>query len=183
VVAFQYCVRQPCPPFKMAAVTKNRNYFSCQFLLYYNSKWTQILTAATWQWAQPNLLYFVIFYQNISNLYNRYKLVERKISQKNPEYMLIHSLISIFSNSSHLEWRVGLSDTILKRTHPGTIPARFSLIWFSGFRGEDLNVIWYQSMPTLHSPALHSKWLLLLKIEITLVVNFCFITIQNELKF
>jgi hypothetical protein len=47
--------------------------------------------------------------------------------------------ISIFSNSSHLQWRAGLSDTILK----GTIPARFGLIWFSGFRGEDLNVIFY----------------------------------------
>jgi hypothetical protein len=42
----------------------------------------------------------------------------------------------IFSNISHLEWRAGLSDTILK----GTIPARFGLIWFRGFRGEDLNV-------------------------------------------
>jgi hypothetical protein len=47
--------------------------------------------------------------------------------------------ISIFSNSSHLEWRAGLSDTFLKENHPGTIPARFGLIWFSGFRGEDLN--------------------------------------------
>jgi hypothetical protein len=47
--------------------------------------------------------------------------------------------ISIFSNSSHPEWRAGLSDTILKGTHPGTIPARFGLIWFSGFRGKDLN--------------------------------------------
>jgi hypothetical protein len=36
--------------------------------------------------------------------------------------------------------RAGLSDTILKGTHPGTIPASFGLIWFSGFRGEDLNV-------------------------------------------
>jgi hypothetical protein len=38
--------------------------------------------------------------------------------------------ISIFSNSSHLEWRVELSDTILKGTHPGTIPARlgFNLV-------------------------------------------------------
>jgi hypothetical protein len=45
--------------------------------------------------------------------------------------------ISIFSNSSHLEWRAELSDTILKGTHPGTIPARFGLIWFSGFRGEE----------------------------------------------
>jgi hypothetical protein len=58
--------------------------------------------------------------------------------------------ISIFSNSGHLEWRAGLSDTILKGTHPGTIPARFALIWFSGFRGEDLNVIFYQNMPNLH---------------------------------
>jgi hypothetical protein len=33
--------------------------------------------------------------------------------------------ISIFSNSGHLEWRAGLLDTILKGTHPGTIPARF----------------------------------------------------------
>jgi hypothetical protein len=57
--------------------------------------------------------------------------------------------ISIFRNSSHLEWRAGLSDTIMKGTHPGTIPARFGLIWFSGFRGEDLNVIFYQNMPNL----------------------------------
>ena len=53
--------------------------------------------------------------------------------------------ISIFSNSGHLEWRAGLSDTVLKGNHPGTIPARFGLIWFSGFRGEDLNV------PNLHN--------------------------------
>jgi hypothetical protein len=33
----------------------------------------------------------------------------------------------------------------LKGTHPGTTPARFGLIWFSGFRGEDLNVIFYQN--------------------------------------
>jgi hypothetical protein len=30
VVPFQYCVQQPRPPFKMAAVTKNRNFFRCQ---------------------------------------------------------------------------------------------------------------------------------------------------------
>jgi hypothetical protein len=49
--------------------------------------------------------------------------------------------ISIFSNSGHLEWRAGLMNTNLKGTHPGTIPDRFGLIWFSGFRGEDLNGI------------------------------------------
>ena len=48
---------------------------------------------------------------------------------------------SIFSNSSHLEWRAGLSDIILKGTHPWTIQTKFDLIWFSGFRREDLNVI------------------------------------------
>ena len=116
----------------------------------------------------------MIFYQTMSNLHNRYKSAERKISKKQPEHMLNYSLpcscssnlgtfwlkieqfwpfeeISIFSNSGHLEWRVGLSDTILKGTHPGTIPARFGLIWFSGFRGEDLNVIFYQNMPNLHN--------------------------------
>jgi hypothetical protein len=59
--------------------------------------------------------------------------------------------ISIFSNSSHLEWRAGLSETILKGTHPETTPARFGLIWFSGFIGEDLYVIFCQNMPNLHN--------------------------------
>jgi hypothetical protein len=110
----------------------------------------------------------------MSNLYNQYKSVERTNLQKNPEYVLIYSLscscssnlssfwfilkqqwtieeISIFSNSSHLEWRAGLSETIWKGTHPRTIPARFSVIWFSGFRGEDLNMNFYQNMPNLHN--------------------------------
>jgi hypothetical protein len=59
--------------------------------------------------------------------------------------------ISIFSNGGHLGYRTALTDTILKETHPGTIPAMFGLIWFSGFRGEDLNVILYQNMHNLHN--------------------------------
>jgi hypothetical protein len=42
--------------------------------------------------------------------------------------------ISIFSNSSHLEWRAELSDTILKGTQPGTIPARLGFLmnfWYN----------------------------------------------------
>jgi hypothetical protein len=42
-------------------------------------------------------------------------------------------------------------DTILKGTHPGTIPVRFGLTWFGSFRGEDFNVIFYQNMPNLHN--------------------------------
>jgi hypothetical protein len=118
------------------------------------------------RWEDSN----VIFYQNMPNLHNRSKSAERKISQKNPEYMLNYLLcscskhlssfwhklkqqwtieeISIFINSSQLEWRAELSDTILKGTHPGTIPARLGLIWFSSFRGEDLNVKVYDVLRT-----------------------------------
>jgi hypothetical protein len=59
--------------------------------------------------------------------------------------------IFIFSNGGHLGWRTGLSDTNLKETHLGTIPDRLDLIWFSGFREEDLNVIFYQNMSNLHN--------------------------------
>jgi hypothetical protein len=48
--------------------------------------------------------------------------------------------IYIFGNSSHLEWKSGLSDTISKGGHIRNIPTKFGLIWFRGFRGEDLNV-------------------------------------------
>ena len=34
----------------------------------------------------------VIFYQNMPNLHNLYKSAERKITQKNPNYMLNYSL-------------------------------------------------------------------------------------------
>ena len=66
------------------------------------------------------------------------------------EQFLPFEEISIFSNGGHLGYSTALMDTILKGTHPGTIPARFGLIWFSGFR-EDLNVIFYQNMPNLQS--------------------------------
>jgi hypothetical protein len=45
VVPLQNCVRQPRIPFKMAAVTKKRNFFNCYLLFYYKSKWAQILIA------------------------------------------------------------------------------------------------------------------------------------------
>jgi hypothetical protein len=37
---------------------------------------------------------------------------------------------------------------IFERAPLRTIPARFRLIWFSGFRGKDLNVIFYQNLPS-----------------------------------
>ena len=59
--------------------------------------------------------------------------------------------ISILINGGHLGYKTALTDTILKGINPGTIPARFGLIWFNGFRGEDLNVIFYQNMSNLHN--------------------------------
>jgi hypothetical protein len=85
---------------------------------------------------------------------------------------------SIFSNSSHLELRAGLSDTNLKGTHLGTIPARFGLIWFSGYIFLAWRSSWLEVGITgqnfgrgpskdhsSDSPALNSRWLLLLKID------------------
>jgi hypothetical protein len=57
--------------------------------------------------------------------------------KKGDEILIVHCCFSVSQ------------DTFLKGTHPGTIPARFGLICFSGFRGEDLNVIFYQNMPNL----------------------------------
>jgi hypothetical protein len=141
----------------------------------------------------------VIFYQNMPNLHNRYKSAERKISQKNPEYMINYSFpcscsknlssfrfiikqqwtieeISIFSNSSHLEWRAGLSDTILKGTHPRTIPARSGLIWFRGFRGEVLNVKVYdrQRRTPSDGKSSHGLWPGELKKEVTEIIDFLY---------
>jgi hypothetical protein len=38
----------------------------------------------------------------------------------------------------------------MKWDYPRTNPAKFGLIWFSGFREEDLNDF-YQNMPNLHN--------------------------------
>jgi hypothetical protein len=69
--------------------------------------------------------------------------------------------ISIFSNGGHLGWREGLLDTILKGTHQGTIPARFGLIWFSGFREEDFGGMvlgWPPSKIVSSDPDFQPRW-------------------------
>ena len=109
----------------------------------------------------------VIFYQNMPNLHNWYLSVERKNSQKNPEYMLNYSFpyscsknlrsfrfiikqqwtieeISIFSNSSHLEWRaehVG-HNFEMGPPHPNLVQR---------FQRKRLKCDLYQNMPNLHN--------------------------------
>ena len=36
--------------------------------------------------------------------------------------------------------------------------SQIGLIWFSGFREEDLNVIFYQNMPNLHNLYKSAEW-------------------------
>jgi hypothetical protein len=67
------------------------------------------------------------------------------------------------------------------------------LIWFSGFRRKDLNVIFYQNMPNLNNlyksaerkiPQINPKYMLnYSQIEISSIVHCCFSISQNELKF
>jgi hypothetical protein len=101
----------------------------------------------------------VIFYQNLPNLHNRYKSAERKISQKNPEYMLNYSLpCSCNENLSSIwlilkqQWTIKISSPLFSifslvailvgsRDHrtqfwKGAIQEPFHN-WPSGFWGED----------------------------------------------
>ena len=124
-----------------------------------------------WDWLSSfREDFFKISSPLFSNLHNRSKF---KVHKKSRKYILKRSSlglcssnlgtfwlkieqfwpfeeISIFSNGGYLGNRTALTDTILKGTHLGTIPARFGLIWFNGFRGEDLHVIFYRNMPNLH---------------------------------
>jgi hypothetical protein len=84
---------------------------------------------------------------------------------------------------------MGVLHTILKVGHPKIISTQISeqkiLMWFLSHNIPKRNKLAEkisQKNPEYMS-ALHSKWLLLLKIEIYLVVNFRFTTNQNELKF
>ena len=90
------------------------------------------------------------------DLINLYKSAERNISQKNPEYMLNYSFpcscsknVSSFRFIIKHQWTIEESSIFsnigsvghnLKGIHPRTIPARFGVIWFRGFREEDLNL-------------------------------------------
>ena len=60
-------------------------------------------------------------------------------------------IFSIFSNGGHVGWKADLSDIILKGDHPSTIPAKFGLIWHSGFTfKEDFYMSFGQNRPNLH---------------------------------
>jgi hypothetical protein len=58
-----------------------------------------------------------------------------KLNIKNKHYFVVTG-----SNDQVLTKYNEVQSKILKGTHPRIIPARFGLIRFRGFRGEDLNV-------------------------------------------
>jgi hypothetical protein len=59
--------------------------------------------------------------------------------------------ISIFSNGGHLGYRTALDGHNFERYRPRDHPCQVWFNLFSGFRGEDLNVIFFQNMPNLHN--------------------------------
>ena len=48
----------------------------------------------------------MIFYQNMSNLHNRYKSAERKISQKNPDYMYMGHSTELVKTGGGIKKRI-----------------------------------------------------------------------------
>ena len=108
------------------------------------------------------LIWFSSFRGDMHNLHNRYKSTERLtfelISIYSKAGMDIWRIMSFFSNYSHLEWRVELSNTSLKGIHTWAISARFGLIWFGGFRGEDLNVKVYHLDGHAMAKSSHGLW-------------------------
>jgi hypothetical protein len=133
VVPFLYCVRQPRPPFKKFAVAKNRNFFSYQFLLYYTSKWNQILTAATWQWVVYHTLWVFLwdFFSQFIPLRNirRKKITSKSVAQK-----------------FELKWSFGgpLSKLCATPHFLSTLNAKLKTRWAITGSWEPL-VLWFQS--------------------------------------
>jgi hypothetical protein len=66
------------------------------------------------------------------------------------------TLKKVFSNSSHLEWRSGLWDTILKGTHP----FKYVLIWFSKTYGWTDDKWWLKLTWSLASWAKKDFWII-----------------------
>jgi hypothetical protein len=46
---------------------------------------------------------------------------------------------------SSLTYILGFSVRFFQPVYSVTIPAKFAFIWYSGFRGKDLNMIFYQN--------------------------------------
>jgi hypothetical protein len=125
-------------------------------------------------------------YQNMPNLHIRYKSlagmvlgwVPFKIVSDEPT---LHSrwllLLKIeISSIVHCCFIINQNElkfncSYMKGTHPRTIPARFGLIWFRGYKGEDLNVKVYdvRRMPS-DGKSSHGLWPGELKRNMSLVI-------------
>jgi hypothetical protein len=130
------------PPFKMAAVTKDINFFNCPLLLKLSSNFNCSYI------ARSSLTYIPGFFCEIFLSADLYRLCTLgifwyKITIKSSPHKPLNQI------KPNLEGMV-----------PGWVP--FKIV--------------------SDSPALHSRWLLLLKIEISSIVQCCFSISLNELK-
>ena len=120
------------------------NKMNCELMLTYDTPaymFNVYKNQPSWQTGSRNLMVT----KTLPIIWGTYmKLVTKyQISAINSCWEKCAYMFNVYKNQ--------LRDTKLKGNHPGTIPARFGLIWFSGFRGEDLNAIFYQNMPNLHN--------------------------------
>jgi hypothetical protein len=128
-----------------------------------------------------NFELYVIFYQNMPNLHNRYISAERKISQKNTEYMLNYSLPCSCSHNLSSFWLTLKQQWTIKISSP-----LFSILSLAAIlvgSRDHWTQFWKGAIQESDSPALHSRWLLLLKIEISSNGQNCSILCQNVPKF
>ena len=132
---------------------KYRNFFDCLLLLYYKSKWPQLLTSATWQlrsvWYFPGFLWFcfsanlyrlnMIFYKHIFKLD---KLLKKKNQRKRVIYFknpiiprsVLHRWVQLYRNYCKYQnyWarrqsRTGRVEEVYQQVSVSSVNMTFSL--------------------------------------------------------
>jgi hypothetical protein len=132
----------------------------------------EIYSSKHWKKINPKLVWMVLR-DPLSNCGRRLSQIHVRW-QVSLKLEISLSAIFILSISRNVEFRAKLSDTILKEGHLRSIQAKSGLIWFSYFKGEDLNIIFYQNMRNLHN------WYKSAKRTFCLLLLYCD---QNSLKF
>ena len=96
---------------------------------------TEIISPILFTKTPPLFIKTPPLFSKINHYKQKYFVIQILVQMFNVFSIFVFARIFCFCyNSSHLEWRAGLLDTILKGTHPRTIPGRFSVIWFGRFQ-------------------------------------------------
>lgn len=115
--------------------------------------------------SQCLLLHGWMIYRSYYNSLNKYRLKNQKPQEPVPPYMIFNSTskfnrkrwenvlnklkfnfnwlprISIFNNSGHLGYRIGVSDKILKVTYLNIFPVSWFVLWTMAAEEDDFNAM------------------------------------------